>query len=75
MRHRRKKLHLREPHWLELDGKREDEPLVRIYRVCSIDFHQLRAKVPEVIREDYWIVERGLARDVATRSYANIYTK
>jgi len=75
VRHTRKKLHLRESHGLELDGEREEKPLFRVGRVGCVDFHQLGAKVPEVIREDYWIVGRGLARGVAIRGYVNIYAR
>jgi hypothetical protein len=75
MRHTRKNLHLRESHWLELNGEREHEPLLRIGRVGGVDFYQLGAKVPEVIREDYWIIERRLARGVEIWSYTNIYAR
>ena len=75
MRHTGKNLRLGESHWLELDGEREDKLLPRVDRVGGVDFHQLGAEVPEVIREHDWMVERGLARCVAIGGYTNIYTK
>ena len=75
MRHARKQLHLGESHWLELDGEREDKPLRRVGRVGSVNFHQMGAEVPEVIREDDRIVERGLARWVAIGGDTNVYAK
>lgn len=39
MRHTRENLHLCETHCLELDGEREDKPLVWIGWVGSVDFH------------------------------------